>query len=110
MYLSHSFANASARIAAVVVQSPAVSFVFDAASLTKDAQMFSNLSSRSISFATVTPSFVTVGPQYDFSSNTFLPFGHIVTLTASAIIFIPAYTRFLASSPYTICLAMVKKK
>gem|GEM_PF-2051040 len=90
IYLSPSLAIASASTVAVVVPSPAASFVFEAASLMIEAQIFSNLSSSSISFATVTPSLVTVGPPYDFSRITFLHLGHIVTLTASAIIFIPA--------------------
>ena len=52
---------ASARTMAVVVPSPATSAVFDAAWLASFAPMFSNLSCSSISFDTVTPSFVTRG-------------------------------------------------
>src|SRR5271157_4204209 len=48
---------------AVVVPSPALSLVFEATSRTSWAPMFSNLSSSSISLATVTPSLVTRGAQ-----------------------------------------------
>src|ERR1051326_1250077 len=51
--------------------------------------MFSNLSSSSISLATVTPSFVTVGAPNDLSRTTFRPFGPSVTVTASARTFTP---------------------
>jgi hypothetical protein len=57
--LSHSRAKAYVKRVAVVVQSHANSFVFDAASFTSSAHIFSNLSSSSISFAIVTQSFVT---------------------------------------------------
>ena len=50
-----------ASTVAVVVPSPATSEVLEATSLTICAPMFSNLSSSSISLATVTPSLVTVG-------------------------------------------------
>src|SRR6516165_4696833 len=46
--------------------------------------MFSNLSSSSISLATVTPSLVTVGAPKLFSSTTLRPLGPSVTITASA--------------------------
>jgi hypothetical protein len=55
------FIDGSARTVAVVVPSPAMSLVLLATSLTIWAPMFSNLSSSSISLATVTPSLVTVG-------------------------------------------------
>ena len=51
----------AARIVAVVVPSPAQSLVFEATSRTICAPMFSNLSSSSISLATVTPSLVMRG-------------------------------------------------
>ena len=73
-----------ARIVAVVVPSPARSFVFDATSFTIWAPIFSRLSLSSISFATVTPSFVTCGAPKDFPIITFLPLGPKVTLTALA--------------------------
>src|SRR5437667_987070 len=56
-----SVKRARASTLAVVVPSPATSEVFEATSFTICAPMFSNLSASSISFATVTPSLVTVG-------------------------------------------------
>ena len=50
-----------ASTVAVVVPSPAMSLVFEATSRTICAPMFSNLSSSSISLATVTPSLVMRG-------------------------------------------------
>src|SRR5215469_9776351 len=73
-----------ASTVAVVVPSPATSEVFEATSFTIWAPMFSNLSSSSISLATVTPSLVTVGAPKLFSSTTLRPFGPSVTVTASA--------------------------
>src|SRR6185295_13863305 len=73
-----------ANTVAVVVPSPATSEVLEATSFTIWAPMFSNLSGSSISFATVTPSFVTVGAPHDFSSTTLRPRGPSVTVTASA--------------------------
>ena len=51
------------------------------------APMFSNLSSSSISLATVTPSLVTVGEPKLFSMMTLRPFGPSVTRTAFASVF-----------------------
>src|SRR5216683_4015205 len=73
-----------ASTVAVVVPSPATSEVLEATSLTIWAPMFSNLSSSSISLATVTPSLVTVGAPKLFSSTTLRPLGPRVTVTASA--------------------------
>jgi hypothetical protein len=70
------------------------------------AQIFSVFHSRSISFATVTPSFVTIGHQKLLSRITFLHLGHIVTFTASATISIQEKISFLASSQYLICFAI----
>src|SRR5438128_1599855 len=78
-----------ARTVAVVVPSPATSEVFDATSFTICAPMFSNLSSSSISFATVTPSLVTLGAPKDFSRTTLRPRGPSVTVTASARTLMP---------------------
>ena len=75
---------ACASTVAVVVPSPATSFVLVATSLTTCAPMFSNGSSNSISFAIVTPSFVISGVPNDLSNTTLRPFGPIVTLTVSA--------------------------
>lgn len=52
---------ARAKVVAVVVPSPAWSFVFCATDLISCAPRFSNLSLNSIAFATVTPSFVIRG-------------------------------------------------
>ena len=78
-----------ASTVAVVVPSPATSEVLLATSRTIWAPMFSNLSSSSISFATVTPSLVTVGAPQLFSITTLRPFGPSVTRTASASLFTP---------------------
>jgi hypothetical protein len=77
-----------------VVPSPATSEVFDATSFTICAPMFWNLFSTSTSFATVTPSLVTVGEPHDFSMTTLRPRGPRVTRTALARRFRP-----LAISP-----------
>ena len=61
-----------ARMVAVVVPSPATSEVFDATSRTICAPIFSSGSLSSISLATVTPSFVMVGPP-NFLSSTHVP-------------------------------------
>ncbi len=59
--LAPSLTMAWASTVAVVVPSPAKSDDFEATSRTICAPMFSNLSSSSISFATVTPSLVMRG-------------------------------------------------
>jgi hypothetical protein len=69
---------------AVVVPSPATSEVLLATSFTICAPMFSSASFSSISFATVTPSFVIVGEPNVLSRMTLRPFGPRVTLTALA--------------------------
>ena len=69
--------------------------------------MFSYGSSRSTSFAIVTPSFVMVGAPHFFSKTTFLPFGPSVTFTTSASLLTPASSPFLATSLKTnVFLAM----
>src|SRR6266480_4256874 len=78
-----------ARTVAVVVPSPATSEVLEATSFTICAPMFSNLSFSSISFATETPSLVTVGAPNERSSTTLRPLGPSVTFTASARMFNP---------------------
>ena len=80
--LAPSLTMAAASTVAVVVPSPAMSEVFDATSRTICAPMFSNLSSSSISLATVTPSLVMRGAPNDLSSTTLRPFGPSVTFTA----------------------------
>src|SRR3954463_2702927 len=84
-----SFMIEAASTVAVVVPSPARSFVFDATSRTICAPMFSNLSSSSISLATVTPSLVMRGAPKLLSSTTLRPFGPSVTFTALARISTP---------------------
>src|SRR5512137_316810 len=78
-----------ARTVAVVVPSPATSEVLEATSLTSCAPMFSNLSSSSISLATVTPSLVMSGEPKDLSMTTLRPLGPRVTLTAAARVLTP---------------------
>ena len=78
-----------ASTVAVVVPSPATSEVLEATSFTICAPMFSNLSLSSISFATDTPSLVTVGAPNERSSTTLRPLGPSVTFTASARMFRP---------------------
>ena len=91
---------ACANTVAVVVPSPATSFVLVATSFTSCAPIFSNASSNSISFAMVTPSFVISGTPKDLSNTTFLPFGPMVTLTVFANLSTPASNAALASVPY----------
>jgi hypothetical protein len=67
--------------------------------------MFSNLSCSSISFATDTPSLVTVGAPKDLSRTTLRPFGPNVTLTASASTLTPRSLAALADSPNLTSLA-----
>src|SRR5438552_9694059 len=74
---------------AVVVPSPAWSEVFEATSRTICAPMFSNLSSSSISLATVTPSLVMRGAPNDLSSRTLRPLGPSVTRTAWVSVSMP---------------------
>src|SRR5437868_569236 len=80
--LEPSLTIAAASTVAVVVPSPAISEVLDATSRTIWAPIFSNLSSSSISLATVTPSLVIRGAPNDLSSTTLRPLGPSVTLTA----------------------------
>ena len=68
----------------VVVPSPATSLVFVAACLSIWAPMFWKWFSSSISLATVTPSWVTVGAPHFLSMATLRPRGPSVTLTALA--------------------------
>src|SRR4051812_16952805 len=68
--------------------------------------MFSSASFSSISFATVTPSFVMVGDPNFLSRMTFRPRGPSVTLTALAKLFTPRRIPCREASPYTICFAM----
>ena len=96
-----------ASTVAVVVPSPAMSEVWEATSLTIWAPMFSNLSSSSISLATETPSFVTVGAPKLLSSTTLRPFGPRVTLTALASVSTPLSMRWRAPSEKRTSLALM---
>jgi hypothetical protein len=96
---------ACARTVAVVVPSPAMSFVLDATSLTSCAPMFSNVSGSSISLAIVTPSLVIVGLPNFLSRTTLRPLGPRVTFTASARMFAPRSSARRAFSSNTSCFA-----
>ena len=102
-----SLIRACASTVAVVVPSPAQSFVFVATSFTSCAPIFSNGSSSSTSLAIVTPSFVMSGAPNFLSRTTFLPLGPSVTFTASASLSTPACSAFLASSPKRISFAII---
>ena len=98
-FFSPPFTMARASTVAVVVPSPATSFVLVATSLQSCAPMFSHGSCSSISLAMVTPSFVMVGAPHFLSSTTFWPLGPSVMATASASLSTPASSERLASSP-----------
>src|SRR3954452_23685113 len=69
--------------------------------------MFSNLSSSSISFATVTPSLVMRGAPNDLSSTTLRPLGPSVTFTALARMSTPRNMRSRASTENLTSLAAI---
>src|SRR5262245_36794624 len=108
MFLVPSRTIACARTVAVVVPSPARSLVLEATSLTITAPRFSNLSWKSNSFATVTPSLVMVGEPKDLLMTTLRPLGPSVTLTASASLFTPRRISLRASSSYRIILPAIE--
>src|SRR6185437_1948996 len=93
---------------AVVVPSPATSEVFDATTLTSLAPMFSKGSGSSISFDTVTPSLVTVGPPNDLLRITLRPVGPSVVPTARARMSTPSSIFRRAASENSSCLATVR--
>src|ERR1700756_2333718 len=103
--LAPSRTIAAASTVAVVVPSPAASADLEATSRTIWAPMFSNLSSSSISLATVTPSLVMRGAPNDLSSTTLRPFGPRVTFTALARMSTPRSMRSRASTPNLTSLA-----
>src|SRR5512143_3561953 len=105
--LEPSLTIAAASTVAVVVPSPAKSEDFEATSRTICAPMFSNLSSSSISLATVTPSLVMRGAPKDLSSTTLRPFGPSVTLTALARMSTPRSMRSRASTENLTSLAAI---
>src|SRR6266571_1772907 len=90
--------SAWASTVAVVVPSPATSFVLVATDLASCAPRFSYGSSSSISRAIVTPSFVITGGPNDLSMTTLRPLGPIVTLTVSASLSTPRSSARRASS------------
>mmetsp|Transcript_23883 Transcript_23883/g.43114 ORF Transcript_23883/g.43114 Transcript_23883/m.43114 type:complete len:207 (-) Transcript_23883:208-828(-) len=92
-----SLTKAAERIVAVVVPSPASSLVRWAACSTSLAPMFSTGSGRSISRATVTPSFTILGAPNLDSNTTFRPLGPSVVPTVDANLSTPACIRFRAS-------------
>src|SRR3954449_10659889 len=105
--LAPSRMMAAASTVAVVVPSPAASAALEATSRTIWAPMFSNLSSSSISLATVTPSFVMRGAPNDLSSTTLRPLGPSVTFTALLRMSTPRNILSRASTPnLTSLLAM----
>src|ERR1700726_1068983 len=106
--LAPSRTMAAANTVAVVVPSPAASAALEATSRTIWAPMFSNLSSSSISLATVTPSLVMRGAPNDLSSTTLRPLGPSVTLTALLRMSTPRSILSRASTPnLTSLLAMM---
>src|SRR5712692_7110085 len=105
--LAPSLTMAWARTVAVVVPSPAKSEDFEATSRTICAPMFSNLSSSSISLATVTPSLVMRGAPNDLSSTTLRPLGPSVTRTALVRMSTPRNIRSRASTENFTSLAAI---
>src|SRR6266404_2788228 len=105
--LAPSLTMAAASTVAVVVPSPSMSEVLLATSRTIWAPMFSNLSSSSISLATVTPSLVIRGAPYDLSSTTLRPLGPSVTRTALARMSTPRSILSRASTPNFTSLAAI---
>ena len=102
-----SWTIAWARTVAVVVPSPATSLVLVAASLSSCAPMLAKWSSSSISLATVTPSWVTVGAPYFLSRATLRPLGPSVVLTALARVSTPSFRDWRASVLNSRILAML---
>ena len=96
-----------ASTVAVVVPSPARSFVLEATSRSICAPMFSNLSLSSISLATVTPSLVMRGAPKLLSITTLRPLGPSVTFTALASVSTPLRMRSRASRENFTSLAAI---
>src|SRR5437763_925446 len=105
--LAPSRTMAAANTVAVVVPSPAASAALEATSRTIWAPMFSNLSSSSISLATVTPSLVIRGAPKDLSSTTLRPLGPSVTFTALLRMSTPRSMRSRASTENLTSLAAI---
>ena len=98
---------ACANTVAVVVPSPATSAVLLATSFNIWAPMFSTGSTNSISFATVTPSFVMCGAPNFLSITTLRPLGPKVTLTAFAKASTPLFRPSRADRLKSIFFAMI---
>src|ERR1700740_2285730 len=98
---------ACASTVAVVVPSPATSFVLVATSLASCAPRFSCGSSSSISLATVTPSLVIVGAPHFLSMTTLRPRGPSVTFTVSASLSTPRSRLRRAASAHSMILGLV---
>mmetsp|Transcript_94599 Transcript_94599/g.271342 ORF Transcript_94599/g.271342 Transcript_94599/m.271342 type:complete len:237 (+) Transcript_94599:1128-1838(+) len=100
---------ARASTVAVVVPSPAWSLVLLATVFTNCAPMLiMGHAFKSMDLATVTPSLVTFGAPQDCSMTTFLPFGPMVTATASAKRLQPSSIKARASLPCRMSLAAAK--
>ena len=91
---------------AVVVPSPALSFVLDATCSINFAPKLEIGFSISISLATVDPSLTISGEPNFLSITTFFAFGPIVTFTALATKFTPFSSASLDSLEKLNCLAM----
>merc|ERR1719215_583071 len=99
------------KTVAVVVPSPATSFVLLATVFTSCAPTFTiGKAFKSMAFATVTPSLVTYGGPKDCSMTTFLPLGPMVTATALARRLHPSNIRARASLPCRMSLAEAKDR
>src|SRR3954449_4244923 len=101
-----SWTSAWASTVAVVVPSPATSFVLVATFLASCAPRFSYGSSSSTSRAMVTPSLVMVGAPNFLSRTTLRPRGPRVTFTVSASLSTPRSSARRASSLNLMILAM----
>src|SRR3989344_215068 len=105
-FLNPALTMACANSVEVVVPSPATSLVLLAASFTSCAPMFSNASSSSISLATDTPSWITLGAPHFLSIATLRPLGPSVVTTALANILTPRISACRASSENFSCFAI----
>src|SRR4030081_2178530 len=106
-FLKPSLIIVWARIVAVVVPSPATSLVLVATSRKSCAPVFSCGSARSISRTMVTPSLVTVGAPYFFSSTTLRPLGPSAMRTVLATVSWPRLRPCRASTSNATAFAMV---
>lgn len=98
--------SAALSTVAVVVPSPAASFVFCAACRTSLEPMFSTASSSSTSLATVTPSLTILGEPNLLSSTTLRPLGPSVTPTTLASLSTPCCMTFSAAPSLLKCSSL----